>query len=243
MQVVLQHPFNVASVPLVPIHYVQGRFQAPTLNLHSVPGFELASKIGLVMEEVPLDIAGAAELLQSLRATNVKESGDFASLFVKDSVDTDASDPVQRYFPQLRRDEAPIIEISGDAQDPVSVSLSVGKVVAKAAPDDRDEAAEMLKRAGEFWKRAGGEGAEAVVRRNFGTVARNMAPVIKMMEGELAFSIGMESIDGTADKGAFADRYMLAPKIRMKKPMGEWDSSAFVEVGCEEVQLPLLNTV
>lgn len=209
-----------------------------------MPGNELVNKIGLVMEEVPLYIEETAELLAGLRATYVKESGNFASLFVKDAVDTEASDPVERYFPEFRRDEAPIIEISGDAEAPVSVSVSVGKVVAEAAPDNRDEAAEILKRAGEFWKRDKAEAStEVVVNRNFGPTTRNMAPVIEILEGRLGISVGMEIIDGMADKGAFEERYMLAPKIRMKQPMGEWDNSGYVEVGCEEVRLPILKSL
>lgn len=201
------------------------------------------NKIGLVMEEVPLDLEYAASVMDSVRAAYVKESGDFAELFVKDAADTEATDPVERYFPKLRRNEAPIIEITGDANAPGSVTISVGSVIAESGPDTTDEASEMAKRFGEFWKHDGAEAADEVVTRNFGSVIRNMAPVIEFPHGELSISVAMDSIDGAADKGAFADRYMLAPSIRMKKPEGEWDHTGFIEVGCEEVQLPLLKTV
>lgn len=225
-------------------HYpLKGRFQAPTLNLHSVPDCELMSKIGLVMEEVPLDLEYAASVMESLRADYVKETGDFPELFVKDASDTETSHPMERYFPKIRRNEAPIIEITGNASEPGSVTISVGSVIAEAAPDATDEAADIASRSGEFWKQHAAPNAREVILRNYGTVDRNKAPVIVVNEGELGVSLAMESIEGSPDMGVYADRHMLAPTIRMKRPMGDWDSTGFIEVGCEEVQLPILKTL
>lgn len=202
------------------------------------------NKVGLVMEAVPLDLEAGAALLAAARPSYVKETGDFARLFSSSVEDASAEAAPERYFPMARRYEVPWIEIVPGADEGGSVTLAVGTVVSEGVEDDaaQDAAdAAAAAREGAFWKAPAAPEAKGVVERNFGAVSRNKAPVIEI--GALGFSIGMQEITGEPPAGVFADRYMVAPRIRIKAPAGEWDDSAFVEVSSEEVQLPILNAL
>lgn len=227
---------------VAPYYPVEGRFEAPHLNIFNAPDFPLVNKIGLIMEEVVLDQEAAADILSTYRPAYVKESYDFKSLFSSDCEDVTADNAVDRYFPAARRNEVPVIDINGNTEEDGSVILAVGTIVPDGVEDGASthtEAESIAAREGCFWKKGVAVDAEDAIERNFGTIDLSKAPVISF--GELSVSLGMEEITGQAAAGVYADRYMQAPGIRMKAPMGDWDSSGFLEVCSEEVQLPLLQ--
>lgn len=203
--------------------------------------------VGLNMEEAPLDLDYAAEVAAPLVGTAMMQSYDAESgssvldtdtLFPKATTDRLASDVVDKYFPQSRRDETPIISMTDVQSEDASVNISIGKVVATPPPEEVDT------RAPSFWKSTPAERSVAdIVASAFPIRGRNMAPVIDISLRGLGVS--MEAIEGYPEVGTYqpVDSRFFAPNIRIKTPAGDWDTSGFVEVSNEEIQLPLLNSV
>lgn len=204
------------------------------------------NKIGVVREEVELDMETGTALLAEYRPAYVKQSGDFDSIFSSDCEDKSGKSVADCYFPMARRYEVPVIEIiKGKTEEEGSVTLAVGKIVPADVDDGpaaMTEDEDIAAREGSFWKREAKLDADEAIERNFGKLNINKAPVISLEGGELSVSMAMEEITGHAPAGTYADRYMQAPSIRMKAPEGNWDQSGFIEVGSEEVQLPILQT-
>lgn len=243
----------------------KGRFQAPEIRLHKTE-MELVNTVSLRMSEVPLDETHAAELMRNIRASTnlqkVLKSGSFGQIFDTKPINTslgidEKSLPQDKYFPVERRNEVPLISVDYSSDRTPELTLGVTTLDCALSGEALEEDVQLGQREVQvdaFWKRKGTAGVidrsrnvNTVVQSNFGMQYRNKAPVVRIDFDSL--SVQLESITGEPEKMREMEnvypkekRY-FAPRIRMKAPKGDWDSSAYLEVASTEVQLPILNAV
>lgn len=224
---------------VAPYYPMKGRHHAPVLSFQDVKDAELMNMIGLNMEETALDLVAAAELRSKIDAPLVYENHgiDFGSLLTSAVEDPNALTVVDRYFPSSRRYEVPVIELTNEKdgdEDSFSIKISAGKAFADPDIDDKPVANALT---------SDSEGLPGTVRRAYGAMVRNKAPVIEFGDGELSISMSMQEIQGEPDKAKYdAERFnCFAPVIDLKAPAGDWDTSGYVSVAAEEIQLPMKN--
>ena len=155
-----------------------------------------------------------------------------------------ATDAVDMYYPSFRRNEAPLIDITlppSDDPDSGTVTVTLASIIATPPAESITPQLPTADHKS-FWNQPDSTAASPTVNLHFGATVRNLAPVITFPPSELAVSLQMQPISGEPPAESYPRHFTFhAPNITIRKPSGEWDRSAFVQVSTDEVQLPLIE--